>query len=86
MALITGTTVRPEPVPDALWFEATAGRVLEKVFRELSERSESNNFVILTASLQDFARTMGESFSVAEAFNIFKAVLPELRRQSHRRT
>jgi len=33
MALVTGTAIQPDSVPDPLWFEKDLGEILEEIFQ-----------------------------------------------------
>jgi len=82
MALMTGTTIQPDTVPDLLWFETDAAKLLVEILRQLGQRRDSAGTIALASSLQIHMRGMGECLAVEEALRIFKAIVPTLRSQS----
>ncbi|PYJ61824.1 MAG: hypothetical protein DME24_05660 [Verrucomicrobia bacterium] len=82
VALVTGTVIQPDTVPDLMWFEAKAARILEEVCLQLGELRDSAGTIALTTSLQNHIGGMSQCLAVAEALQIFKAVVPTLRSQS----
>jgi hypothetical protein len=82
VALATGTVIQPDSVPDLMWFEIEAARILAEAFHQLGERRDSAGTIDLTTSLQNHLGGMGQCLAVAEALHIFRAVVPTLRSQS----
>lgn len=82
VALATGTTIQPDAVPDLMWFETKASRILEEVFHQLGERRDSAGTIALTTSLHNCLGGMGQCLAVAEGLQVFKAVIPKLRFES----
>ncbi len=82
MALATGTTVQPDSIPDRMWFEVEAARILNEVYRQLGERRDSSGSVAMASALQNHLGGMGQCLAVAEALHVFKTVVPTLRSQS----
>jgi hypothetical protein len=82
MALVTGTIIQPDTVPDLMWFETDAARILEEIFSQLGERRDSAGTIALTTSLQNHMGGMSQCLAVSESLHIFKAVVPKLRAQT----
>jgi hypothetical protein len=82
IALTTGTVIQPDSVPDLLWFETEAARILAETFHQLGERRDLSGTVALTTSLQNHLGGMGQCLAITEALLVFKAVVPTLRSQS----
>lgn len=82
IALATGTTIQPDKVPDLMWFETEASRILEAVFVQLGERRDSAGTIALTTTLHTHLGGMGQCLAIAEGLQIFKAVIRTLRLQS----
>lgn len=81
IAVATGTVIQPETVPDLMWFETDAARILAEIFYQLGERRDSAGVVTLATNLQNHMGGMGQCLAVAEALHVFKAVAPILRSQ-----
>src|SRR5437899_313909 len=79
IALLTGTIVQPESVPDLNWLESDAGRIISRIFEQLIERTESANITVLADSLQNYVGGISRCLAVSEALQIFKAIAPILR-------
>jgi hypothetical protein len=82
VALVTGTVIQPDTVPNLIWFETEVARILDEVFHQLGERRDSAGTIALTSSLQNHMGGLGQCLAVAEALQVFKAVVPRLRSQS----
>ncbi|HXB58784.1 MAG TPA: hypothetical protein VNU95_04440, partial [Candidatus Acidoferrales bacterium] len=82
MALITGTVIQPDTVPDLMWFEMDASRILREIFDQLGKRRDLTGTLTLTSNLQNQLGSISQCFAVSEALHIFKAVVPTLRAHS----
>jgi hypothetical protein len=82
IALVTGTIIQPDTVPDLLWFETDAARTLENIFHILGEQRDSAGTIALTTTLHDHLGRMSQHLAVPEALQIYRAVVPDLRAQS----
>ncbi len=82
MALVTGTTIQPDAVPDLTWFETDGARLLREIFHQLGRRRYSAGTIALASSLQTHLGGMAQCLAVPEALQIFDAVAPILRSQS----
>jgi hypothetical protein len=82
VALATGTVIQPDSVPDLMWVETEAARILAEVFHQLGERRDSTDTVTLTNSFRNHLGGMGQCLAVAEALQLYRSVVPILRSQS----
>jgi len=81
MALITGTSIQPDAVPDFEWFEAQVAKILVEIFHKLDERSDFAGTITLATNLQNHLGAMSQCLTVSESLHIFKAVTPKLQAQ-----
>lgn len=79
IALITGTVVQPDTVPDLMWFETDVIRIIEDIFQKLGERRDLAGIAALASSLHNHMGGMGQCLAISEGVQVLKAILPKIR-------
>ncbi|MBS1794227.1 MAG: hypothetical protein JSS81_10255 [Acidobacteria bacterium] len=79
LALNTGTSLRPEEIPDLLWFENQIEETITFTLDKLLQRKDLNNVCFFFNSAQITIHNLSNNFAIDESFKLFRAASPALR-------
>ena len=72
VAMETSTSLRPDLVPDNLWFERRCTDILAAIVSHLSKRQEGAGVAKLSSAFNQTMETLGRNFCVEEGAFVFK--------------
>jgi hypothetical protein len=76
VALETGTSLRPDKVPDNIWFERRVADILVQIIGKLNGRSETTGLGALGEQLRNTMKCYGQTFSIEEGAYVFRRLSP----------
>lgn len=82
-ALNTGTSLRPEIVPDLMWFESEIEETVAYTLDKLLSRKDLQGVYAFSDAAQRTLYNLSANFAVDEALHLFRTLAPPLRAQSH---
>ncbi|MDQ1559375.1 MAG: hypothetical protein QOD32_2435, partial [Pyrinomonadaceae bacterium] len=82
-ALNTGTSLRPELVPDLMWFESEIEETVAYTLEKLLSRKDLQSVYSFSDAAQRSLYALAGNFAVDEALHLFRTLAPPLRGQSH---
>ena len=81
IALATGTALQPDAIPDVVWFEDQAARVLADVISALSKRNNCSGMGMLLTNLHEAAQRIGAAFETGAGIRILRVLRPSMLEQ-----
>lgn len=82
-ALNTGTSLRPEIVPDLMWFELEIEETVAYTLEKLLSRKDLPSVYAFSDAAQRALYSLSTNFAIDEALHLFRTIAPPIRAQSH---
>lgn len=82
-ALNTGTSLRPDTVPDLMWFESEIEETVAYTLDKLLSRKDLQSVFAFSDAAQSALYYLSANFAVDEALHLFRTLAPPLRAQAH---
>ena len=82
-ALNTGTALRPDVVPDLMWFESEIEETAAHTLDKLMSRKDLQSVYAFSDAAQRTLYNLASNFAVDEALHLFRTLAPPLKAQAH---
>ena len=76
LALRSGTSLQPEPVPDLMWFEKNIAETLVEVFRALAEEDDLPSTSDILEKIQSTQLVLSRNAAIDEALYLYRVIQP----------
>jgi len=76
LALRSGTSLQPEPVPDLMWFENNIGEMVIEALRALAKENDFSSTADILDNIQRTQSVLSKHLAIDEAFYMFRIIQP----------